>query len=689
MACIRLAVDVGGTFTDVALEDGAQRYTAKVLTSADSPERSVVAGVQAVLESSSLRAVDVSIIIHGTTLATNALIERKGARTAFVTSSGFRDVLEMRNESRYEQYDLGLTLPEPLVPRHLRFPIAGRLDNTGLELEPLDEDALKSLASELVGLGVESVAVGFLHAYVEPDHELRAREILAAAMPAMPISLSAEVSPEMREWERFSTTVANAYVQPLMMRYLDQLAVELDRMRVGAPLFLMLSGGGLTTIETAARFPIRLVESGPAGGAIFAADIARRARTPRALSFDMGGTTAKACLVDAYQPHVTRGFEVARIGRFKRGSGLPVRVPVIDMVEIGAGGGSIASVDDLGRISVGPESAGADPGPASYGRGGSEPTVTDANLVLGRYDAAGFAGGRFPLDLSAAKQALSADVASRLHATPAVAAAGVVELVDENMANAARSHAIEAGAEHEGRVLIAFGGGGPVHAHRVADKLGLNRVLVPPDAGVGSAIGLLRAPIAYEIVRSLYQRLGKLDLHAVNVMLDEMVGEADAIVKAGSFGCERTTRRLAYMRYVGQGHEIAVELPVGPLKAADATSIRERYMSEYTTAYARPVPSAEIEILSFAVSVSCHSSGLPVPAEQSVIPCTPVRRPVRDSVTAEISDWLVRTRRSLAIGEEITGPAILVDDETSTVVGVGWTARRDRYGMLELVRVQN
>ena len=473
MPSARLAVDIGGTFTDLALEHDGRRSTIKVLTTPAAPEQGVMAGVRDILQTSGVAAAEIGIVIHGTTLATNAVIERKGARTALLTTQGFRDVIAMGNESRYDQYDLNIVLPEPLVPRHLRLPVPERLDNEGNVLLPLDIAAVRALVPTLQRERVESIAVGLLHAFVNPAHERRVRDILAEELPDIPVSLSSEVSPEMREWERFSTTVANAYVQPLMARYLRELADGLREIGVAGPVFLMLSGGGLTTIDTACRFPIRLVESGPAGGAIFSATIARQCGIANVLSFDMGGTTAKICLIDDGRPQTARAFEIARVGRFRKGSGLPLRIPVIEMVEIGAGGGSIAHVDTMGRIAVGPESAGADPGPACYGRGGTEPAVTDANLALGRYDPARFAGGTMRLDAAAAHDALAARVGGRLALTTEMAALGVVEMVDENMANAARVHAIESGKTYEGRTLIAFGGGGPVHACRVAEKVGI------------------------------------------------------------------------------------------------------------------------------------------------------------------------------------------------------------------------
>ena len=531
----RLAVDIGGTFTDLALEHDGQRSTAKVLTTPAAPEQGVLAGMRQVLAAAGLAPADLALVIHGTTLATNAIIERKGARTALITTQGFRDVLAMGNESRYDQYDLNIVLPEPLVPRYLRLPVPERLDNEGNVLLPLDRDAVRALVPILQREQVESVAVGFLHAFVNPSHERAVRDIIADAMPDLPVSLSCEVSPEMREWERFSTTAANAYVQPLMARYLRRLESELRAMGLSAPLFLMLSGGGLTTIDTACRFPIRLVESGPAGGAIFSAQIARQCGLDRVLSFDMGGTTAKVCLIDDHRPQTARSFEVARVGRFRKGSGLPLRIPVIEMVEIGAGGGSLAQVDALGRIAVGPESAGADPGPACYGHGGTRPAVTDANLLLGRYDPAHFAGGSLSLDSEAARTAIAGAIGEKLRLAPEMAALGVVEMVDENMANAARVHAIESGKGYDGRTLIAFGGGGPVHATRVAEKVGIDRVLVPTGAGVGSAIGFS--------ARAGWLRAGAQPVSAF-LQLRSRCGERAARRDAGGGGSDGRRRQL-------------------------------------------------------------------------------------------------------------------------------------------------
>jgi len=686
----RLAVDIGGTFTDLALEANGRRFTTKVLTTSAATELGVMAGVHSILGQAGLQPGDITILVHGTTLATNSVIERKGARTALITTEGFRDVLALGNESRYDQYDINIVLPEPLVPRHLRLTVPERLDNEGHILRPLDEAAVHALVPVLVREKVESVAIGFLHGFVNPTHERRVRDILAAALPDLPVSLASEVSPEMREWERFSTTAANAYVQPMMARYLTVLEADLRAIGLSAPIFMMLSGGGLTTIATACRFPIRLVESGPAGGAIFSATIARECELPQVLSFDMGGTTAKICLIDDFRPQTSRSFEVARVGRFRKGSGLPLRIPVIEMVEIGAGGGSIAHVDSLGRIGVGPESAGADPGPACYGRGGLFPAVTDANLTLGRYDPARFAGGSMKLVPEASVAALTAHVGDKLGLEAPIAALGVIEMVDENMANAARVHAIESGKTYEGRTMIAFGGGGPVHGTRVAEKIGIDRVLVPSGAGVGSAIGFLRAPVGYEVVRSLYQRFSSFDVGAVNALLDDMAREASDVVAQGSFGAEIGQTRVAFMRYVGQGHEIPVPLPARTLLEDDVALIRSAYDREYARFYDRPVPGSDVEIMSYAVVVATILAAPATDlAEPAAYAATAGRtQQVRDTTSGEVSAWAIYDRTSLRPGATLPGPAIIAEDETSTLVGPGWSARIEAHGYIEMTRKQ-
>jgi len=685
----RLGVDIGGTFTDVALEAAGRRCSAKILTTPEAPERAVLEAIGMVLREAALTPADLSIMIHGTTLATNAIIERKGAKTALLTTEGFRDTIEIRHENRFEQYDVNIDLPPPLVPRRLRFPVRERIDARGRVLVALDEAGLLPLAERLVAEGVESVAIGFLHSFTNPVHERRVGEILAARVPGLAITFSSEVSPEMREYERFSTACANAYVQPLIGRYLADLEAMLRREGFLCPLFLMLSGGGLTAVETAIRFPVRLVESGPAGGAIFAAEIARQCGLDKVLSYDMGGTTAKICLIDDLKPQTNRAFEVARIYRFKKGSGLPLRIPVIEMVEIGAGGGSIARVDRLKRITVGPDSSGADPGPACYGRGGTAPTVTDADLLLGRIDPAAFSGGHMPLDRAAAEAAMRHEVAEPLALAVELAALGVSEIVDENMANAARVHAIESGKDARGRTLVAFGGAAPLHAARMAEKLGLDRVLVPSYAGVGSAVGFLRAPIAYEIVRSSLQRLDGFDAAAANALYASMRAEAEPIVRRGAGDAALTETRSAFMRYRGQGHEIAVSLPARAYHNDDATALRTAFEEAYRRLYSRIIPGVEVEILSWVLLLSAPP---PAPGETSaptVEPYAPqpvASRQVFDPETGEFVEVAIHARRELKPGAAIPGPAVIVEDETSTVVSRLFEAHIDGFGYIELAR---
>jgi len=667
----RLAVDVGGTFTDVALEIGDRRVTAKVLTTPQAPETGVLAGVDKAVAEAGIAPDSVGLIIHGTTLATNALIERKGARTALITSAGHRDSVEMAQENRFEQYDIGIDRPPPLVPRHLRWSVGERLNYRGEVLVPLDEESVRALIPLIAAEKVEAVAIGLLHAYANGDHERRVAAILAAACPDLAITLSSEVCPEIREYERQSTACANAYVQPKMARYLTELGARMRDKGYRCPFLLMTSGGGLTTLETAIRFPIRLVESGPAGGAILAAEIAKECGLANVVSYDMGGTTAKICLIDDYAPLSARTFEVARVYRNLKGSGLPVRIPAIEMVEIGAGGGSIAHVDAMGRLLVGPESASSEPGPACYGRGGTRPTVTDGDVVLGKIDPGRFAGGEVKLDVDAAAAAVAAAIGAPMRLEGRLGAFAIAEIVDENMANAARVHAIEWGKDITARAMIAFGGAAPLHAARLAEKLDIGTVVVPTGAGVGSAIGFLRAPISYEVVRSRYLRLSEFDAAAVNTLLAGMAEEATAIVVAGAGSAGLSESRVAFMRYVGQGHEISVPLPAGTLTAADADRIRAAFEAEYVSLYGRTIPGQEPEILSWTLTVSAPVAAPAVPAAASADAPAPKpidSRSVFDPARREDVNYAIYARDDLMPGTAIPGPALIVEDQTTTVV---------------------
>jgi N-methylhydantoinase A len=688
---IRLGVDIGGTFTDVALEVGDKRYTAKGLTTPRAPQEGVLSILRTIAAEAGIQPGDVQLIIHGTTLATNALIERKGARIALLTTEGFRDVIEIRHENRFEQYDINIDLPPPLVPRRLRLPIRERTDAQGNVLVALDAESVSRAIDTLIEQKIEAVAVGLLHSFTNPDHERRVGEAISQRMPDVAVTLSSDVSPEMREYERFTTACANAYLQPLMGSYITKLESELHRAGFCCPMLLMTSGGGITTTDTATRFPVRLVESGPAGGAIFAACIARQHGLNQVVSFDMGGTTAKICFIDEARPQSARMFEVARMYRFVKGSGLPLRIPVIEMVEIGAGGGSIASVDTLGRIAVGPRSAGSEPGPVCYRRGGSEPTVTDADVALGRIDPVTFSGGRIALDKVGAEHAIKTRVGDKLNLAGEHAALGISEVVDENMASAARVHGIESGKDLRSRTLIAFGGAAPLHAARVAEKIGVSRVLIPANASVGSAVGLLRAPVAYEIVRGRLMRLSTFDPAAANRLLAEMRAEAEAIVRQGAPVADLTEQRSVFMRYRGQGHEIAVQFPVRDFTSADSAAVKDLFEEAYRRLYSRPIPGVEIEILSWVIAVGAPAEGeLAVASEiKASVPAPKSRRRVFDPASGEFLDVPIYWRPELAPGARITGPAVIAENDTSTVVSPVFDAQIDKFGYIELIRRQS
>ena len=685
---VRLGIDIGGTFTDLALEFGKRQFSHKLMTTPRAPERAVIDGVRTILSEARIDPASLSLIIHGTTLATNAIIERKGAKTALLVTEGFRDSVEMAYENRFDQYDLEIERPTPLVPRFLRWPVAERMGPKGEVWTALDEGAVRALLPKLKAEKIESVAIGFLHSYANPDNERRAAEILSAARPDLSISLSSEVCPEVREYERLSTTSANAYVRPLISSYLLALETELKSIGVTCPLLLMMSSGGVTTLTTGIKFPIRLIDSGPAGGAILARDIAAICGAKNALSFDMGGTTAKICLIDDGVAQTSRGFEVARAYRHSRGSGLPIRIPVVEMVEIGAGGGSIATVDSMRRINVGPESAGAEPGPACYGIGGQSATVTDADVTLGRIDPEYFAGGTVKLFPEEASEAIAQNVGILLDADDSEAAGMVVEIVSENMANAARVHAVERGKNMVDRTIIAFGGAAPLHAARMAEKLGLDAVIVPTGAGVGSAIGFLRASISYEVVRSRFARLNDFELRGVNAMLEDMQAEAEGVVRLAVPEGKLTENRMADMRYVGQGHEISVPLPVRTLTRADAKLLQESFDDSYGRQYGRTIPGIDVEVLSWTVTVS-NSSKSPnqsAEAKPSRTPEPTAWRRVIDGFTGDAASFAVHPRVTLKAGMSIRGPALIVEDETTTLVPANFDANINRVGFIILRR---
>ena len=683
----RVGVDIGGTFTDVALDTGRGLVTGKVLTDYAQPERAILSAILSATQQAGIDPGEITQVIHGTTLVTNALIERRGARMAFVTTEGFRDVIEMRSENRFEQYDLNLTLPAPLVPRKDRFTLRERIGPKGEVLLPLDKAEARAMAAKIVAEGYEAVAIGLIHAYANDAHERMMQEALAEVAQGLSVSISSVISPQLRELPRFNTVIANAYVQPQVSAYLGRLVDRLRGAGIGAPVFLMHSGGGLISVETAAEQPVRLLESGPAGGAIFAAGYARAHGIDRVLSFDMGGTTAKICLVEQATPKTANSFEIARTYRFKKGSGMIVSTPVVEMVEIGAGGGSIATVDAMGRIQVGPRSAGSEPGPACYQRGGSEPTVTDANLILGRLDPEAFAGGAIPLSGDLAQGAM-AGVAERQAMDVQDAAFGVTEMVDENMANAARVHAVENGRDIEAFTMVAFGGGAPLHACRLCEKLGLKALLIPPGAGVGSAIGFLRAPISFEATRGLFQPLDGFDADLVNATLAAMEGEARAFVEAGAAGAETVTRLTAFMRYRGQGWEIPVPLAQDRFGQDDVPGLIAAFEEAYRGLFGRIIDGLMPEITNWSLTVATRAPD-PAPVARRIDGRPAAGRRTRRFFDARLRQEVEATeiaRADMIPGATVEGPAIIIEDETSTIVTSAFRAIGQADGCLLLIR---
>ncbi|MEV6827117.1 hydantoinase/oxoprolinase family protein [Amycolatopsis sp. NPDC051102] len=675
---MRIGVDIGGTFTDLcAVDEAGIVAVGKVLTTHDAPALAVIEGLTALLADAGIAASDVTQVVHGTTLVTNALIERKGSRTALLATAGFRDVLEMRREHRYELYDLHLELPAPLVPRHLRFDVPERILADGSVHTGLDEEYVRKLGRELADRGIEAVAVCFLHSFTNPAHERRVAELLAEVAPGLRVALSSDVVPEIREYERASTTVANVYVQDLTERYLRDLEHRLRRLGIPRAPHIMLSNGGVVTVETAARHPIRILESGPAGGALAAAVLG----PPDLLAFDMGGTTAKLCLIAGGAPLVTHQFEVDRKYRLLPGSGLPVQVPVTDMIEIGVGGGSIARIDALGLLTVGPDSAGSEPGPACYGRGGTEPTVTDADLVLGYLDPGYFLGGGMRLDAEASRSVLEKKIAGPLGVSVEEAAWGIHASVNEDMANAARVHAVERGHDPAKLPMYTFGGAGPVHGAGVARALGAPSVVAPPVAGVLSAAGFLTAPLAFDFVRSARAAVHDLEWEQVDALFAEMEAEGAALL-AESGVEEVTHRRVAEMRYTGQGYEIRVPVRGGnwPL------SLIEEFTRTYRALYRRTGPAVGVEVLNWRVVSSGPAPDVPLrlTAEASGGTAQKGTRKAYFPSTGGFVDTVVFDRYRLAPDTRVDGPAIVEERESTVVVppGAHCVVRRD--GALEV-----
>jgi N-methylhydantoinase A len=672
---ILVAVDVGGTFTDIAVWDGVAGNVRvhKLLTTPDDPTLAVMEGIRTT-------GVVADTLVHGTTLVTNAIVERRGARTGLVTTEGFRDTLEISTELRYDTFDLTLRRPDPLVPRTMRHAVRERVAADGGEIQPLDEVGVRAAARHLRESGAEAVAVAFFNSYRDPTHERRALEILREELPGVALCASSEVAPEIREYERFSTAVANAYVQPLASRYLLKLAEQ-----VGAPLLVMLSDGGITTARDAAARPIALVESGPAAGAMAAGHLALEGGWQEAIAFDMGGTTAKVSLIHDGVPHRTHEVEVARLQRFKKGSGLPLRLPVVHLIEIGAGGGSIATADNLGLLKVGPRSAGAVPGPACYGLGGSEATVTDADLHLGYLSPENFLGGRLRLDREAAEAALDR-LGARLGIARSAAAAGIVEVVHNNMATAARIHIAEQGRDPRRYRLIAFGGAGPVHAHGLARLLHVKTVVFPRAAGVASAVGMLVAPRSVEYTRSLVCPLDRLDWDAVKETIRDLTAKANELMLEARAEPDKVSLELvADMRYTGQGYEVSVPLPDGVVERRDSAALHAAFEAEYRRRFDRSLGTLGAEVVSWRL----RARSAPVVdrvefqlTEQDRGSEQTGERPVYFPEVGKFAVTPVYARSRLRPGQSVRGPAVIEESESTVVAGPGSMLHVDPSGNL-------
>lgn len=680
--------DIGGTFTDlfaVEIETG-RSLTAKILTDHENPTASVSRGIEQMIASGGLNPEDVSRVLHGTTLVTNALIQRRGVRAALLVTEGFRDALEIGTEHRFDLYDLNIEKPRPIVPRHLRRPIRERVLADGSVETPLDVVQARAEIKSLLTEGVESIAVCLLHAFRNPVHERRVRELIAELAPSMHVSLSSEVAPEIREYERASTAAINAYVAPVVGPYLRALRERLERMGIRGSLLVMQSNGGTAVAETASQFPVRLLESGPAAGAIGAAYIARAMQREKVLFFDMGGTTAKAFIIDHGAPIVARKLEVAHVYRFKQGSGLPVQVPAVDMIEIGAGGGSIAHTDRLGLLKVGPESAESEPGPACYGLGGTLPTVTDADVVLGYIGTESFLGGKMQLNRDAARQAIARHLAEPLGLTVEEAAWGIHQVVNENMASAARVHLLERGRTPNDYTMVAFGGAGPTHAYGVARALRLLEVVVPWQAGVGSAFGMLCAPVSFDLARSMNVPLAQARWHEIARLLDEMVRECrQRVADAGVAPEEIVTMRSVDIRYSGQGHELQIDLEGLSWPEVRNEDVLMRFRAEYERLNVVRGPDAPLDLITWRASARGPVPQLPLRAGTTAQAAhARSQRPVYFGEKHGFLDTLVVPRDALSRGEKLTGPALIELGDATITVGPDASASMRDDGLIQI-----
>lgn len=686
-----LGIDIGGTFTDMVLLDTqTSRLTVhKCLTTPANPADGVLHGLSEWFASTGTAPQTVGAMIHATTLVTNSLIERKGAVTGLLTTQGGRDILAIGRENRYDLYDLALELPTPLVPRRRRGEVRERMRHTGEVYTRLDTEQLRQAAAEMVQAGVQSLAVCYLHAHVNAAHEQETRRALRQAYPDLFLSLSSDVAREIGEYERTCTTVVNAYVQPLTQRYLDDLQQRLRHFGLQGPLSIMLSSGGITTVEAAGQAPVKLIESGPAAGALAGSFFGTLGQESHVMAFDMGGTTAKACLIDDGQPVVTFRFEAARVQRFKKGSGFPLQIPAIDLLEVGAGGGSIARLDAMGLLKVGPQSAGADPGPACYSRGGTQPTVTDADLVLGYLNPDYFLGGAMRLDRPAAERAIQEHIARPLGLELTRAAWGIHDIVNEQMASAMRIHIAEKGRDPRDYTLVATGGAGPLHAYRIAEKLHIGRLLCPLAAGVASTIGLLVAPPKVDLVHSRVWRLREMDWTALNRLYAELTSQAEALLRPmGAAAARVTVQRLADMRYVGQGHQIVVPLPEGELGPQSQGAIEASFEQVYRQLYGRALDGVPIEGITWRLTALGSGTQVATAAAHALVDgSVEAQKGTRAIYLPEAGEFVeapVYNRYGLRSGSQVTGPAVIEERESTVVIGPRGHCAVDAHGNLRV-----
>lgn len=684
----RLGCDIGGTFTDFVLVNDAtgEFQINKCLTTPGDPSDAVEQGICEMLERTPGFMPKIDEIIHGTTLVINAIIERKGAKTGLITTKGFRDVLELGREIRYDAYDIFSEYPLPLVPRSLRLEVSERITSNGLVIKSLEAKDVQKVLSELQASGIESLAVCLLNSYENPVHEIKIKEIVNRLAPDLSLSTSFEVLPQIREYERTCTTATNAYVKPITARYLAKLSSRLEALGFKGKLFIMLSSGGITSVETAQKFPVRIIESGPTAAVIASQHYGRMFQIKDMFCFDMGGTTAKSCLIQKGQAGLVSTFEVGRVQRFKKGSGLPIQVPVVDLMEIGAGGGSIAKMSKMGLLQVGPESAGADPGPACYGHGGENPTVTDADLLLGYLDPDYFLGGTMLLDKGAAEHAMEAKVARPLGTSIVEAAFGIHDLINETMAAAAKTHIAEKGGNPNIVTISAFGGAGPVHAYGLAKKIGAPRILVPPLAGVGSALGFFTAPVAFDLTRSHRVALNDADLKEIEHLFQELEKEGAAILQQAGKDETIIFERALMMRFVGQGAETDLLIQQKPFDQWEKNEIRELFDNVYKKLYGRTYPETPVEFVTFKVRASLPSREFRIPpirqAEGKLADCIKGERNAFSLVRKGYLPFTVYDRSKLFPGAVIQGPAIVEERESTIIVGEDAKASVDKFGFV-------